>query len=202
MSRDVLAEILGELEMQPRSVLDAYLRGASRDATVSRQHRTTRFAQAPNGWLKVVQRALARLGRKSWRYREGRRQVWVVETCAAFTPWPDPDSTGREVAAWARGYFDAEGGLPQRHGARLYIQLSQKNFEDLKFLWHSLDRLGIECGRVHNPSRRIDPHYWRFFVRCSSHEKFAGLIGSWHPIKRALLQIAFPPSRDPERYAV
>jgi LAGLIDADG-like domain len=180
----VLTEILGEVHTTEPLILDSYLRGATRDATFNRLHRTTRFAQRDRDWLEVVQASLTRLYRKSWRYREGRRTVWVVETSGEFESLPRSGAEPEEVAAWARGYFDAEGGLPRDANARFYIQICQKNLEDLVVLWRSLESLGIESGRLHNPSPLVDPHYWRFFIRSRSREKFARLIGSWHPAKR------------------
>jgi len=48
---------------------------------------------------------------------------------------------------------------------------------------------GIHCGKVHNPSHRIDPDYWRFFISRKSHNDFAKIIGSWHPRKEKILEI-------------
>jgi hypothetical protein len=47
-----------------------------------------------------------------------------------------------------------------------------------------LESWGIDCGRIHNPSRLVDPEYWRFYVRARSHKRFMTLVGSWHPRKR------------------
>jgi hypothetical protein len=47
--------------------------------------------------------------------------------------------------------------------------------------------MGISCGRLHNPSARIDPGYWRFYVLARSHQEFLSRIGSWHPRKRLFL---------------
>jgi LAGLIDADG DNA endonuclease family protein len=184
---DELGAILTELSEQSARVLNAYLAGATRDATFNRHHRTTRFAQVANGWLDVVQAALVVVGRRSWRYREGRRNVWVVETYGRFVRCPPSSADQDQLAAWARGYFDAEGGVPCSEEARFYIQLSQKDRSDLDLLRQTLERLGIRCGRLHNPSRHVNPHYWRFYVRKESHPRFAEQIGSWHPRKRHLL---------------
>jgi hypothetical protein len=188
VSKDALAGILAELETQSPSVLDSYLRGATRDATFNRQHGTTRFAQTANGWLDVIQAGLTALRRKSWRYQEGTRSVWVVETCGWFDSLPRPCASTSELCAWIRGYFDAEGGLPKQPSARFYIQLSQKDRNDLRLLQLSLEELGIRCGALHNPSRRVDPDYWRFYVRTASHAAFIQTIDSWHPVKRGIFK--------------
>ncbi len=70
---------------------------------------------------------------------------------------------------YARGYFDAEGGLPASTTSEPYIYFAQRNREDLEELRDILVRLGIACGRIHNPSRRADPRYWRFYVSRKSH---------------------------------
>lgn len=89
--------------------------------------------------------------------------------------------------AFARGYFDAEGGVPVQQSSRFYIQLVQKDHSDLDRLRRILEQAGICCGRLHNPSRRSDPDYWRFYILAASHQDFIRVIGSWHPRKRQLL---------------
>jgi hypothetical protein len=164
----------------------AYLLGALRDGTFSRIHGTYRISQSDRRWLVVLQDLFLKLGSRSWIYREGKRNVWVVEsTCklaeAALVSL-------EEKAAFARGYFDAEGGIPRDLGARFYIQLVQKNRPDLEQVRRFLEDIGIECGRIHNPSVRVDPQYWRFYVLSRSHEDFVRHVGSWHPRKRPLLE--------------
>ena len=46
-----------------------------------------------------------------------------------------------------------------------------------------LEELGISCGAIHNPSRKVDSHYWRFYVLANSWKDFALKIGSLHPEK-------------------
>lgn len=161
----------------------AYLQGASRDGTFNRLHRTLRICQAE---LRVLQRLLGRLGKRSWMYREGTRNVWVIET----TWRPDSSESTRtrgEAAAFVRGYFDAEGGVPADARVRFYVQFVQKNHLDLVRTRDLLGLLGVQCGRIHNPSTRQDPGYWRFYVLAASHRQFIQTIGSWHPRKRILL---------------
>ena len=51
-----------------------------------------------------------------------------------------------------------------------------------------LKRLGIKTGKIHNPSKRVDPNYWRMYVLAESHKKFAEIIGSWHPRKISIFR--------------
>jgi hypothetical protein len=170
----------------------AHLHGAAHDATVSRAHQTVRFGQSDVRWLAVIETLLKRLGRRSWTYREGRsREFWIVETSAAVLAERPPFSTSEERLAYARGYFDAEGGIPRDASARFYIQFVQKDRADLDQLRSMLVSEGIDCGRTHNPSRRVDSDLWRFYVLASAHEAFATLVGSWHPRKRNLLEARF-----------
>jgi len=165
----------------------AYLQGALRDGTFNRTPRTVRISQRDRRWLLVLQKLFLKLGSRSWIYREGTREVWVIESMCRL----EQDrivSSDREAAAFARGYFDAEGGVPRKREDRFYIQLVQKDRDDLEEVWRYLDRLGIRCGRIHNPSWRVDPNYWRFYVLSCSHEDFIRRVGSWHPRKRPLLE--------------
>jgi hypothetical protein len=132
---------------------------------------------------------IERCGRRSWTYQEGRRDIWVIESSLVLAP------SGAEVltnegtkTAFARGYFDAEGGMPQSLEARCYIQLVQKDRSDLQRLRYYLSDIGIVCGRLHNPSVRADPTYWRMFVRAASLHRFLTVVGSWHPRKALLIR--------------
>ena len=166
----------------------AYLLGALRDGTFNRFHGTFRISQSDRRWLEALQVLFLKLGSRSWIYREGSRNVWVVETtCRLDNGMGDPSDPG-EQASFARGYFDAEGGIPRNPEARFYIQLVQKDRTDLESLRQLLETLTIRCGRLHNPSVRMDPEYWRFYVLSSSHEDFIRRVGSWHPRKRLLLE--------------
>lgn len=175
------------------SELRAYLQGALHDATYSRRHRTHRFAQNDFRWLERLQAMLAYLGIRSWIYQEGSsRKVSVLETSAAFLDLGfDPDSlrTHREQAAYIRGFFDAEGGLPRTSAVRFYIQLAVKDRRKLEWIRDTLHELNISCGVIHNPSRRVDPDYFRCYVRAKSWPDFTRSIGSLHPRKQAILGI-------------
>ena len=168
--------------------LETYLQGALHDATRSVLHRTHRFSQADIAWLDLVGTALSLLGYRSWQYREGRtRSVWVLETTAEFLSLEfDPSGLvgSPHGLDYVRGYFDTDGGMPRDVKARLYIQLCQKNWASLKAVVTILESWDIRCGRIHNPSARVDPDYWRVFIRSESHKPFMRLVGSWHPVKR------------------
>ena len=55
---------------------------------------------------------------------------------------------------------------------------SKKDRAKIKALKQILQKLRISTGEVHNPSRRVDPDYWRIFVSARSHKRFAEIIGS------------------------
>ena len=183
--------IEGEIARADGEFLRCYLQGALRDGTASPRHRTHRFGQSDPAWLAAIRQALTLLGHRSWTYREGRsRSFWILETRAEFLDVrfdPCPVMGRSAGRAYARGYFDADGGMPRSDGARLYLQYTQKDRADLERLRRLLEVEGISCGRIHNPSVRVDPDYWRFFVRASSWQAFLSRIGSWHPIKRPLI---------------
>jgi len=168
--------------------LEAYLQGALRDGTYSALHNTHRFCQSREDWLDVLGMALSMLGHRSWKYREGRkRALWVLETTAKFLDLdfdPTPLIGTPNGLLYVRGYFDADGGMPKDAGARMYVQLCQKNKASIEMVATILGSWKVECGRVHNPSVRADPNYSRVFVRSRSHESFMRLVGSWHPAKR------------------
>jgi len=176
----------------------AYLQGALHDGTFNAVHRTYRFSQKGTAWLCRLQQFLDSLGCRSWLYQEGRaRSVFVMETTASFLDIdfdPATLSACDAALAYVRGYFDAEGGIPQALSSRFYIQICQKDREELAKVSAILERAGIQCGALHIPSQAVAPDYWRFFVRTCSHRAFAEIIGSWHPRKEALLRERYPRS--------
>lgn len=182
----VVAAILAEVQAVPIGQAEAYLTGAARDGTFNLLHSTTRISQRDERWLQILQVLLQRLGRRAWIYREGSRTVWTIETKWRPSHAIDDCSPAEQIAL-ARGYFDAEGGVPVQQSSRLYIQLVQKDHSDLDRLRRILERARICCGRLHNPSRRSDPDYWRFYVLAVSHQRFIRRVGSWHPRKRPLI---------------
>jgi hypothetical protein len=198
ISREV-AEPLPEAALTPQRLhaelldagakgLEAYLQGALKDGSRSARHNTHRIGQKEQSWLRFLARILDVLGHRAWIYREGRtREFWILETAASFLSVdynPAPLVGTREGLFYAKGFFDAEGGMPKSVDARLYLQFTQKCRPTLETLVEILRSARIECGRIHNPSWQIDPDYWRFYVRAASHQRFMTLVGSWHPRKR------------------
>ena len=115
----------------------------------------------------------------------------MLETTAKFLTMsfdPLPLIGTRNALLYVRGYFDSDGGMPRNPAARLYIRLCHKNLRSLKSVVAILEDRAIRCGRVHNPSVRIDPEYWRVFIRSCSHQSFMRLVGSWHPVKRQQIE--------------
>lgn len=182
-----LGHIFDEVKAATEREVRAYLLGALHDGTFNRTHRTVRIAQAEPRWLDVLQLLFSKLGSRSWIYREGARSVWVIETTCRLAP-PPRHTFDRERAAYARGYFDAEGGVPNDRSDRFYVQFVQKDYPDLNQVRETLTHVGIKCGVIHNPSARVDPGYWRFYVLAASHHDFIRRVGSWHPRKRRLLE--------------
>ena len=172
-------------------MIRSYLVGAFGDGTFNRLHRTFRYAQKEREWLERLQELLAELGCRGWIYREGKaRHVHVLETtakCLSRSEGIQPFVTEAEQVAYVRGYFDAEGGIPQRSDAPFYVQFVQKNLPSLAQVKAILEQFDIQCGVIHNPSRRVDPEYWRFFIRRASHKRFIEIVGSWHTRKQQLL---------------
>ena len=167
------------------SEIYAYLHGAMHDATLNKGKRV-RFGQKYPEWLETLKSLLCLVGSNSWIYKEGKdRNLYVLETVCKdldFNFNPKILSIKGEKIAYIRGFFDAEGGIPHNNGV-FYIQLVQKNLRKMETIKKILTDLGISCGKIHNPSVRVDPDYWRLFISRKSHKEFALIIGSWHPIK-------------------
>lgn len=171
--------------------IKAYLQGALHDGTLSSNKRI-RISQKGTEWLEFLKRLLKKLGYNSWIYKEGKnRKVYVLETLAKFLEFDfDPLTlkSKKEKIAYVRGFFDAEGGIPKNERTKFYIQLSQKDRKKIEKLKKLLADLKIKTGRVHNPSKRVDPDYWRIYVLKKSHQRFCESIGSWHPRKFRILR--------------
>ena len=180
---ELIASLQSELLLSTQFELDQYLLGAMCDSTYNRQHGTIRFCQKNRGWLVVLKAILALLGHNSWIYKEGKdRQLWVCET-KTFKP----KSIDGNSLAFVRGFFDSDGGMPRNRNARLYFQFTQKSQSDIVRLKEIMEDNHIVCGAPHIPSKRVDPDYWRLFVRAQSHSDFMHEVGSWHPRKRVLV---------------
>jgi intein-encoded DNA endonuclease-like protein len=163
----------------------AYVQGAMHDASLNKGKRV-RFGQKYPEWLETIKSLLCSVGVNSWMYKEGKdRNFYILETVCKdldFAFDPRTLKTEGEKVAYIRGFFDAEGGIPRTNG-EFYVQLVQKDFRKIEVIKEILSTLGIQCGKIHNPSKRVDPDYWRVFVSRKSHKRFAEIIGSWHPIK-------------------
>ena len=117
--------------------------------------------------------------------------MYVLETLAGFLSFkasPRDFHSVTERCGYLRGFFDAEGGIPKDQNAKFYIQLVQKNKNKLNGIKTLLESLGISAGKLHNPSRLVDPNYWRIYIHANSHYEFINLIGSWHPRKTKLFR--------------
>ena len=163
----------------------AYILGAMHDGTLHAS--TIRISQREKPYVVMIQNLILTMGGKAWVYREGRRRrLYVVEFSRSFMRGLQIRSR-RDRIDYARGYFDAEGGIPSVGWHEPYLYFAQKNRSDLAQLRIILLDLGISCGEIHNPSRRADPDYWRFYVGRRSIRTFAKVVGSWHPRKAFLL---------------
>lgn len=197
-SPPILAEALtpqrlhAELLATSASGAWSYLFGAAHDATTSLRHGTVRFGQRDKDWLSVLRILLEERGQRAWMYREGKtRDFWVLETSARWLAEELSLNTHEERLAYARGYFDAEGGIPTSVSSRFYIQFVQKDRADIAVLQAALEVEGVTCGKLHRPTRNTDHPVWRFYVAARSHRAFVAKVGSWHPRKRRLLAARF-----------
>ncbi len=165
----------------------SYLNGAAHDATLNKRKRI-RFSQHGKEWLEVLQDILLHIGCNSWTYKEGKgRDIYVLETLCKDITFKYLPSSREEKIFYLKGFFDAEGGVPH-NGKRFYIQLTQKDKKKMEFLKRCLEEFGIMCGKVHNPSKRINPDYWRIYISANSWGKFAERIGSYHPVRNEILR--------------
>ena len=180
----------GSCEATAEEHAKAYLLGAIHDG--SKHKNTVRISQKGTDWLIVLQTLLFSVGAKSWIYQEGKtRSVFVLETSVKFLDFkanPLTFKTTIEQALYIRGFFDAEGGVPRDRSSRFYIQLVQKDHDKLSRIKMILNDLGIRAGKIHNPSRRVDPNYWRFFISAESQRDFCNIVGSNHPRKCKILR--------------
>ena len=166
--------------------IKSYLLGSLHDGTFSSNKRF-RISQKGTEWLKILQRLFNKLGYNAWIYKEGSdRKVYVLETLADFLDFkfnPLRLERKEEKINYIKGFFDAEGGIPRDSRARFYIQLTQNDKEKLEKLKKILRDLGIKTGKIHNPSYKVDPNYWRMYVLADSQKRFIEKISSWHPRK-------------------
>ena len=173
-----------------QKAIKAYLLGAIHDATFSSNKRY-RFSQKGTEWLEFLKKLFKIIGYNSWIYREGSdRDVYVLETLASFLDFSfDPIRLNKsEKIGYVRGFFDAEGGIPHNKEDRFYIQLVQKDKQKLLKIKKILSELNISVGKIHNPSKKVDPDLWRMYILSNSKDRFIKVIGSWHHRKINILR--------------
>jgi hypothetical protein len=176
-----------ETTRQRLKIFKAYLLGALHDATERRL--TYRISQKSKKYVTLISLGIKNLGYKAWVYREGKnRQVYVVEFSKFWLKNIKLNSK-RKKFDYVRGYFDTEGGISKSEKVRYYIYFAQKNLADLKKVKQILEENNIACGKTHNPSKLVDPNYWRFYIRKQSYLDFAKMVGSSHPEKYRYLRM-------------
>ena len=164
----------------------AYILGALHDGFEAKH--TYRISQKYYSFVKDLADIIKQMGYNAWVYREGsNRQVFIVEFSKLVLSGFEVIST-KDKIDYIQGYFDAEGSVPL-NGSRMYIYFCQKDQRDLAEVKKFLEELGIICGEIHNPSKKEDPNYWRFFISCKSYKDFARIIGSKHPVKKKILEM-------------
>ena len=177
--------------------LKSYLLGAMHDGTV--RQRTLRISQREEEYVVFLRSLILAKGKRAWTYREGRtRNLFVVEFSRTLLDGHRL-RTRKDIIHYVRGYFDAEGAVASPAASAPYLYFGQKNRLDLEELRSLLCGLRVMCGKIHNPSCRVDPDYWRFFVSRRSIERFAKLVESWHPRKARWLDEALNRERKRRR---
>ena len=175
------------VETTRRPLTKAYLLGALHDATVRKI--TYRIGAKDFFYAKFLKHGILNLGHKAWIYREGKdRNYYIVEFVKSVLNNVKIRSI-REKVDYIRGYFDTDGAVARSKSVRYYLYFAQKNRDDLNNVRNYLQQLGISCGVIHNPSKKVDANYFRFFVRAKSYDRFARIIGSWHPIKSKFVRV-------------
>jgi hypothetical protein len=171
----------------PQHLTKAYLLGALHDAT---ERKTTyRISQKSKEYVELIAKGIMALGRKAWVYQEGQnRNVYVVEFSKSILNGFKL-KTQQDKVDYIRGYFDTEGGIAKSKRVRYYIYFAQKDRKDLEEVKRYLEELKLNCGKTHNPSKRVDPDYFRFYILADSYNQFATTIGSFHPDKIKCLRM-------------
>lgn len=167
--------------MPTPKITNAYLLGLLHDAT---ERKTTfRIATKSHVFAKIIAEGIHKLGRSAWIYREGKtRNLWIIEFSKSLLKKTKLISRQNKID-YIRGYFDAEGGIAKNSKVAYYLYFCQKDKTEIEKIKKYLEQIGISCGKVHNPSKRVDPDYWRFFIRAKSYNDFSRIIGSTHPDK-------------------
>lgn len=149
----------------------AYLLGVLHGAT---ERKTTfRVSQKSKAYIDFLAEEIKSWGNCAWTYRKGKKRTcWVVEFSKSLLKGVKVRSK-QEKIDYVRGYFNTEGGVAKNPEVRYYLYFAQKDWDDLQEVKGYLNELGITCGKTHNPSKDVDPNYWRFFIRAKSYEDFA-----------------------------
>ena len=177
----------------------SYLFGATHDATISSRHGTVRFGQADVEWLNVLRLLLKERGQKAWMYREGStRSFWVLENVGADGWRIGPPALRRKsvVPVYARGYFDAEGGIPRNVAARFYIQFVQKDRSRYSRPADDPRRRGDCLWEVAPAEPRYRPSGLAVLCCSCLAAGFRVPRGLWHRRKRGLLVARFGEAGD------
>lgn len=171
----------------PPQMTKAYILGALHDAT--KRKTTYRICQKSKKYVELIAQSIKNSGHNAWTYREGkRRQLYIVEFSQTYLQHVSIDSR-QEKIDYIRGYFDTDGGIAKSSSVRYYIYFAQKDLQDLQEVKKMIEELKISCGKIHNPSKKVDPNYWRFYVSARSYQRFAQIIGSFHPEKSAFVRM-------------
>ena len=164
-----------------------YLLGMAHDGT-SRQS-TYRIATNNREFAEFLKKGIRAFSVGAWIYKEGKsRNLWIVEFPKKILQNVIIESRQDKIE-YIRGYFDAEGGIAKHPSVRFYLYFCQKDKNDLIQVKEYLEELGIVCGTLHNPSKTVDPNYWRFYISAKSYTDFAQIIGSNHPGKLRYLRM-------------
>lgn len=171
----------------PPQITKAYLFGALHDATVRKT--TYRISQKSKEYVELLALSIRKLGGNAWVYKEGKqRNVYIVEFSKSFLKNVRIKSL-QEKIEYIRGYFDTDGSVAKSNTVRYYIYFCQKDHKDLSEVKQMLSELQIWSGEIHNPSKLIDPDYWRFYISARSYQLFAKVIESSHPEKSAFVRM-------------
>jgi len=164
-----------------------YLLGVLKDSTKTKY--TYRISQKGIDYPKLIANSIISYGNKAWIYKEGKdRDVYIVEFSRKVLDGVTIKTFQNKID-YIKGYSDAEGGICKSNNVRPYIYFCQKNYQELVELKEFLQELKISSGKIHNPSKRVDSNYWRFYISTKSHKDFVSVIGSAHPNKSRYLRM-------------
>lgn len=164
-----------------------YLLGMLHDATVRKT--TYRVATKSYDFALIIKQGINNLGRHAWIYKEGKeRNLWIIEFSKSLLKDTFIESKQQKLD-FVTGFFDAEGGIAKNPEVRFYLYFCQKNKKVLEDIKKYLSEFKIESGKIHNPSKKVDPDYWRFYIKAKSYKDFAKIIKLKHPDKKEILRM-------------